>query len=263
MLSLTAPDRPKVCLRAQAAARGQQRARLAASAGRSCFGRRRSAWANGAAGGLGGAAERTWAAGPPPSWSPTSPRAGAALPSAALLSKRHGYGGLDCIFCHCQPKQHRGALLPRASVRRLLGYCALTATPEAGPSHARRRRPRPPGAVRAGGRVLAPPRAAQARPLPGTRDDPERTGAEARGAGGGRAGRRERCAQGRGRQRGRRHHGAGRPPARHRRRRGRGRRARRIPDPRHDHLPAEVPATRGAGVLPRADGHDEEDQGGR
>ena len=55
MLSLTAPDRPKVCLRAQAAARGQQRARLAASAGRSCFGRRRSAWANGAAGGLGGA----------------------------------------------------------------------------------------------------------------------------------------------------------------------------------------------------------------
>ena len=83
MLSLTAPDRPKVCLRAQAAARGQQRARLAASAGRSCFGRRRSAWANGAAGGLGGAAARTWAAGPPPSWSPTSPRAGAALPSAA------------------------------------------------------------------------------------------------------------------------------------------------------------------------------------
>ena len=162
MLSLTAPDRPKVCLRAQAAARGQQRARLAASAGRSCFGRRRSAWANGAAGGLGGAAARTWAAGPPPSWSPTSPRAGAALPGATALSSTARLRPAAAVAKDAIRRLHRGCLLTAESVGAApFGLLRANSHPRSGPQPCSSAPPspagrRPRGWARAGSAARCP-----------------------------------------------------------------------------------------------------------
>ena len=165
MLSLTAPDRPKVCLRAQAAARGQQRARLAASAGRSCFGRRRSAWANGAAGGLGGAAARTWAAGPPPSLSPTSPHAGAALPSAATALSTSTVTTVQAAAAVAKDairRLHRGCLLTAESVGAApFGLLRANSHPRSGPQPCSSAPPspagrRPRGWARAGSAARCP-----------------------------------------------------------------------------------------------------------